>query len=146
MKIIVDTNIVFSALLNIDSRIAQVLLLEDKNLHFFSCDFLKFEIAKHKNKILKITKYSETQFSELEYLVTKNIHFQNHHLINPKILSKAEELIKDIDIDDAPFLALAISLKAQLWTGDKKLVKGLQNKGFNSIISTEEILGNSLLF
>lgn len=121
------------------------MLLDDKNLQFFSCDFLKLEIAKHKSKILKITKFSETQFSELEYLVTKNIHFQNHLLINPKILSKAGELIKDIDKDDAPFLALTISLKAQLWTGDKKLFKGLQSKGFNNIISTEEILGNSLL-
>lgn len=143
MKVVVDTNIVFSALLNIDSRIARVLLYNEKEVHFFSCDFLKFEIAKHKQKILKLTHYSETQFSEIEFLVTKNIHFQNHNLINPKILVKSEDMLRGIDIDDAPFLALALSLKAKLWTGDRKLANGLLKQGYSNIISTAEIEGNS---
>jgi predicted nucleic acid-binding protein len=141
LKVVVDTNIVFSALLNIDSRIARVLLYDEMELQFFSCDFLKFEIAKHKQKILKLTNYSESQFSEIEFLVTKNIHFQNHNLINPKMLAKAEDMLRTVDIDDAPFLALAQSLKAKLWTGDKKLSNGLIKQGYSNCISTDEIAG-----
>jgi predicted nucleic acid-binding protein len=110
-------------------------------LQFFSFDFLKFEIAKHKQKILKLTNYSESQFSEIEFLVTKNIHFQNHNLINPKMLAKAEDMLRTVDIDDAPFLALAQSLKAKLWTGDKKLSNGLIKQGYSNCISTDEIAG-----
>ena len=63
------------------------------------------EILRHKNKILKITGYSEEAFYELEYLVTKNIRFMSHLLIDETILHKAESRLSGIDIDDAPFVA-----------------------------------------
>lgn len=139
MKIVVDTNIVFSAILNVDSRIAHILLYNDGDLQFFSCDFLKLEIAKHKRKILKATKYSDSQFSEIEFLVTKNIHFMNQELIHPVILTKANDMLRNIDLDDAPFLALTISLKAKLWTGDRKLANGLMRQDFKELVITEDL-------
>lgn len=42
-------------------------------------------------------------------------------------------LCKDQDIYDVPFVALALTLDAYLWTGDKKLIKHLQKLGFNNI-------------
>ena len=38
---------------------------------------------------------------------------------------KAYDLCKNIDIKDTPFIALAIDLGLQIWTGDKKLKDGL---------------------
>jgi len=40
-------------------------------------------------------------------------------------------LCRDIDINDAPFVALALELEAVLWTGDKTLKNGLKDKGFD---------------
>lgn len=36
MKVVVDTNIVFSAILNSQSRIGQILLHSDKSIKFYS--------------------------------------------------------------------------------------------------------------
>ena len=44
-----------------------------------------------------------------------------------------------MDEDDTPFVALSIELNSKLWTGDKKLAIGLQNKGSEIIIVTTEL-------
>ena len=49
---------------------------------------------------------------------------------------KAIELTKNIDEFDTPFVTLSLELGSPLWTGDKKLIKGLvlrQDKNFNFI-------------
>jgi predicted nucleic acid-binding protein len=62
MKIVVDTNIVFSAILNTQSRIGQILINGSEYFDYYSVGFLKQEIIKHKFKILKITGYTELYF------------------------------------------------------------------------------------
>ena len=52
---------------------------------------------------------------------------------------KAVELTKDVDEFDAPFIALSLELESLLWTDDKKLTKGLKQKGIDWILSTEKI-------
>ncbi|MDR1739210.1 MAG: hypothetical protein LBR45_00425 [Bacteroidales bacterium] len=49
-------------------------------------------------------------------------------------------LVADIDFDDFAFVALSEHLDALLWTGDKKLLNGLQQKGYKCIISTADAL------
>jgi predicted nucleic acid-binding protein len=137
LKVVVDTNIVFSAILNIDSRIGRILLFSGKLYGFYSCEFLKYEIAKHKSKIIKITNYSEDEYAKIEFLVTRNIHFINDQLIEENLLRDAKSLLENIDKDDAPFLALANQLNAKLWTGDKKLANGLIKLGYSNMVSTE---------
>ncbi len=44
-----------------------------------------------------------------------------------------------MDEFDSPFKALSLELGAPLWTGDKKLTIGLQNKGATWLLSTEKI-------
>lgn len=43
-------------------------------------------------------------------------------------------------MDDIAFVALAEYLDAKLWTGDKKLLAGLEKRGFTRIITIDEIL------
>ena len=107
---------------------------------FYSCDFLKLEIARHKSKILQITKYTNDEFYEIEFLVTKNITFTNHMLIDAGIQEKAEKMLEGIDIDDAPFLALTKQMRAKLWTGDKRLSNALIKQGYKDICTTEQLL------
>ncbi len=138
-KIVVDTNIVFSAILNIDGNIAKILLSTSNKYDFYSCHFLKEEIFTHKSKILKLTGFSEREFLEIEYLITKNIHFVHSEIIPLKTQKRALTLCTDIDIKDSPFIALTLHLKSKLWTGDKKLINGLSKKGFQNMVTTNEL-------
>lgn len=139
MKIVVDTNIVFSGILNSSSKIGRLLLTSKSHFEFYSCEFLRSELLKHRKKILKLTGLSEQEVIELQNLVTQNITFINEALIPESLFLSAEQLVNDIDANDTPFIALAKHLKAKLWTGDKVLMEGLKAKRFKRIISTTDL-------
>ena len=103
MKIIVDTNIVFSAILNSSSRIGKVLLNSKGHFQFYTCDFLRTEIQRHRNKLLKLTKLADNDLIELEVLVTHNITFIFERLLPQDLLLQTEKLLKSIDSNDTPF-------------------------------------------
>ncbi len=92
MKIVVDTNIVFSGILNSNSRIGNLLLTSSRYFQFYSCDFLRYELLKHRKKLLKLTGLSEQELTELENLVTQNITFINEALIPEALLLSAEQI------------------------------------------------------
>ena len=137
MILVVDTNIVFSALINDKGKIGELLLNTPANLKFISPEFLLEELNNHAEKILAITKYDEAEYEQIKSFVIKNIDF-----INPDKISKnnhylAYQLLKDVDQDDTSFLVLSMEINASLWTGDKKLIKGLQHKNYHNIITTD---------
>ena len=118
MRIIVDTNIVFSAILNSNSHIGKILLNSKNHFQFFTCNYLRIEIQKHHNKLLKATGLTENQLAELEQLVTDNITFIDERLIPQNVLLETEIQLKNIDINDTVFVALAKHFEGKLWTGD----------------------------
>lgn len=139
MRIIVDTNIVFSAILNSSNRIGKILLHSNGPFQFYSCNYLLTEIRRHRNKLLKLTKLTEEKLAELEGLVTLNITFIDERLLPPALLLKTENLLKSIDPNDTPFVALAKHLEGKLWTGDMQLYTGLKIKRFKNIVTTAEL-------
>ena len=139
MKIVVDTNIVFSAILNSRSKIGKILINSKDHFQFYTCDFLRTELLKHRRKLLELTKLESEELEELEFIVTEKISFINEALLPAKIIVISENLLADIDLNDSPFLALSKHLKAKLWTGDKKLSLGLQRKKFKDIITTSQL-------
>ncbi len=144
-KIIIDTNIAFSAILNINSRIGQIIIAGSRFYDFYAPEYIKAELIEHKDKIKKIGKFTDNEFVELYEMVLRNISILNHSLIPIDILLAAEELCKDIDIDDTPFVATADFIRGRLWTGDGPLTEKLQLKGYNRIISTTELYQDFLL-
>jgi len=138
-KIIVDTNIVFSALLNINSRIGQILINGKNHFDFYSPEYIRFEIFKHKDKIKSIGKFTDNEFLETYGLILKNITILNHTIIPTEIYSKAEMMCKDIDIDDTIFVAVSDFTQGLLWTGDLKLLNGLAKKGYKRLIKTDDL-------
>ena len=139
MKIVVDTNIVFSAILNSSSRIGKILLNAKEHFQFYTCDYLRVEIQRHRNKLLKLTKLTDNELTELEGLVTGNIIFIDERLLPQELLLKTETLLKSIDPNDTPFVALTTHLEGKLWTGDMQLYKGLKLKRFKDIILTADL-------
>jgi predicted nucleic acid-binding protein len=140
MKIVVDTNIIFSALVNSSSNIGDLLFNTDKHFEYYSCSYMRYEIQKHWERLKKISKLSEKQL-EISYTqVLSKIKFINEEIIPVEIWLASEEITKGIDIDDTDFVALTKFLKATLWTGDKVLYNGLKKLGFKKLINTAELL------
>jgi predicted nucleic acid-binding protein len=139
MKIIIDTNIVFSAILNSQGKIGQLIINGSKFFKFFTVGLLKEEIEEHKDKILSISGFTNKQFRQSFQSITSRITFVDEILISDKDLNKAINLVAEIDENDALFVALTNHLNGKLWTGDKKLTSGLKKKGFSKTISTTEL-------
>ena len=139
MKIVVDTNIVFSAILNSGSKIGKILLQSKGHFQFYSCNYLRTEINGHRNRLLKLTKLSKDELAELESLVTHNITFIDERLLPQVLLKQTETLLKSIDPKDTPFVALTKHLECNLWTGDMQLYNGLKSKRFKDILTTAEL-------
>jgi len=141
MKIvIVDTNIIFSAILNAKSRIGEILFNNNEQLEFYSSDYLREEIERHRNKILEIAKTSEEQVNEVIFQLYKRINFISDQQIPYQNWAESVPMVRDIDMDDLPFVALTSYLEGLLWTGDIKLLNGLRAKGFQRCITTEDLL------
>ncbi len=60
-KLVVDTNIVFSAILNTESNIGDLFLNSDDVFIFYSSLYLRQEIENHKDKLIQTSKLSELQ-------------------------------------------------------------------------------------
>ncbi len=130
MKVIIDTNIFFSALLREDNKFRNILLLNSED-SFYTCHLLMAELFKYKEKIIKFSRMDEAEVFEVFYELLKKVDLFNETYISKESLLQAYELCKDIDLKDLPFIALTIELDGLLWTGDTKLKKVLIKKGFN---------------
>lgn len=139
MRVVIDTNIAFSAILNTNSKISKIILQPRSKLNLYSPIQLENELAEHWNKLKKLSKYSEIELHRAVSLIKNKIKFINVELIPRIIFAKAEELTKNVDIDDTEFVALTEHIRGKLWTGDKELIKGMKRQKWNTIISTDEL-------
>lgn len=139
MRIVVDSNIVFSAILNSQGKIGNLIINGSKYFDFYTVNLLKSEILEHKEKILKASGLSEGQFERIYQIISERITFVDEILLSDKEIEKALNLVKGVDEEDTLFVALTNHLKSKLWTGDKKLIKGLRERSFNKTVTTEEL-------
>jgi predicted nucleic acid-binding protein len=140
LKIVVDTNIVFSSILKPTNSMGQFLINPKNKLEFYTTLFLKDEIFSHLEKINEISGFSFREKNLLFMLLTKNIIFIRELDIPVDVYKNAKELVENIDVNNASFIALSLLLNAKLWTGDKKLINGLRAKGLDLTITTAELL------
>ncbi len=139
MNLVVDTNIVFSTLLNPHSAIGEILMNIQDDFTFFAPELLKEELKRYEPKIAVYSKLRPQDLIKIESLVLSAINFVSEELISEHSWHQAIALTKDVDEDDTPFVALGIELDAKLWTGDKILSKGLAKKGVNLTITTADL-------
>lgn len=139
MKFVVDTNLVFSAILNTQGKIGDLLMNSHGFFEFYSCETLRAELSKHKSKLLELSGLSDAELDQSIYQTASHINFVNEALIPFEYWLRAADLVRDIDMDDIAFLALTEFLQVKLWTGDKELLRGLAKKGYTNFTTTEEL-------
>lgn len=141
MKIIVDSNILFSSCISPLGDNADLLLNPNYSFEKFSCHYLFVEMFKHQEKIVRLSKQPLENVIEVLYSFVRKITFINEELISFENWTKAENLTNDIDNKDIAFIALTLHITdSYFWTNDNKLILGLRKKGFNNLISTKELL------
>ncbi len=133
MKIIVDTNILLSAL--IKDSITRNILIESQ-WQFFYPEMSFHEVRKYKGLVL-----DKSGMKEEEYILVLNQLFQNIELIPEEsifpFLKEANGIIGKIDVDDVVFLAAALGIPDSLiWSDDSDFNK--QNKV--RVLKTKDIV------
>lgn len=139
MKFVVDTNIAFSAVLNTQSKIGDLMMNSQGIFEFYACDTLLTELKRHRVKLLDLSQLNEEQLDQSIFQITSCISFTAEALIPFEHWLKGIELVRDTDMNDIAFLALTEFLDVKIWTGDRVLLKGLARKGYTNFITTEEL-------
>ncbi len=134
MRIVVDANIVISIMTKLDGASARTWLEADTDIVFTAPDHLRNELAKHRTRIAKLMKRSVADVAELEGLLLERVEFHAAHGVPERYLTKAKELTGDVDPKDAPYVALALFFDCQIWSGDRRLSKGLSKKDARMVL------------
>lgn len=139
MKLVVDTNVVFSAMVTPKGVSGHLMMFTWPRLELFAPEELRVELSKYRQKAAKAARLTSDEIAELEGTVLGRITVVPHAVIPTATWERAYDLVKHIDEDDDQFVALALHLNCPLWTGDKKLINGLRRKGFKLLVTSEEL-------
>lgn len=140
MIIILDANIVFSSVLNPKSVIAGILFDSENGIIFIAPSFLKLEIYKHVPRICKLTGFDENRIHALIEFIFSKILFYPDEVIPDFILNQADEICAKVDPKDSIYIAFALFFESKVWSGDKKLIRGLRTMGMDLLIETFDVL------
>lgn len=125
--LVIDMNKVFSALSRENHPIAKV--MGNAEFKFFVPNYLVEEILRKKDRLKAASKLSSDDLENTLGRLLNCIEFVPTEKIPVQIALKTVELLRDIDMKDVAYVALAFHLNCQLWTGDQKLKSGLRAKG-----------------
>ena len=132
--IVIDSNILFSALLkNSETR---RIILTCEILPLFFPSYLFEELERHKKELILKSGMSYTDFDQLLELLIEKIIVVPDARLSP-FRKQAMGLVHNIDHDDAIFVACALAIpNSILWSNDKKLktVKHIK------VLNTQEII------
>ena len=131
MDMVIDANIVFSALIAGKGTTHELLFKDALQLH--TPEFLLEEIKNHREEIAQKTKLSK---EEIDLALT--IIFSRINIIPAQELEKNQLPAKKIspDPDDTEYFALAIKLNCPIWSNDKRLKQQEKIK----VINTTELI------
>jgi len=135
---VIDTNVIFSSFLKANSE--ELYIIESAIHEVYLCGFTGIELFKNKEKILKYSQLREEQILNAYQLLVENTKAIHEYEIPVDVYRQAEELCEGVDQKDTVYVAAALFLDANLWTGDKKLKEGLIKKGFSKVVQTSELV------
>jgi predicted nucleic acid-binding protein len=130
MRVVVDTNIVFSSLAAGCGDLA-VHLVSPSEIEFYAPRFLFVELFKYSARIQSVSKLPQETILEALNQLVESLHFIEAANIPMGTWMEARTLCEGVDLKDTPFVALSLHLNALLWTNDEVLREGLKAKGFD---------------
>lgn len=134
MKLVLDANILLS-LMNPNS--AASYLFSSLRVDFFAPLYIKLEMNEHKSEFLSKSKLSAHEFEIRQAEVNGGIKFFH--------VSQFKDFFKNAldalpDSDDSQYIALALSVKAAVWSNDPHL----KQQSLVEVYSTKELIDKLL--
>ena len=114
MEIVLDTNILISSLLR-NGLTRDLISLSPFKL--YTVEYAKFEVEKHKDELLSKSKLDEDSFDYLTEFVFGKVSLIPMAELSP-FKDDAIKIMREIDINDSPFIALAMLLNCPIWSND----------------------------
>lgn len=141
MKIfIVDTNLLYSAVRNIDSRIARVILNgQELGAELFAPTYIIGELDLHFEKLIATSDVTEEEAYEHRRKLFTKITLVEDQDVPISDWFTAARWVRDIDRKDAAFVALNENMDELLWTGDTELYNGLIAKGYTKVVNFSDV-------
>ncbi len=127
--VVVDTNILISALISGNEDILRTLSTPD--ISFVTASFAVVELFEHSPRIQERSHLPREQLLDLLALIVGRVGLRNDGIISLGTWVEASRLCRGVDSGDIPFVALALELKGRLWTRDKRLKNHLIRNGFS---------------
>jgi len=133
MKLVIDTNIVISALIR-DSTTRRLIMYP--GLDLISPEYLHMELQKYDTELIELTGldpriYNIVKNEILSKITTVPYSEYGHNF------EDALEIMKEIDEDDSSFIAVALSLAVDgIWSNDK----GLQKQQMVKVWTTKDLI------
>lgn len=132
MKLIVDSNILFAAIIK-DSTVRKIIMHSPCEL--LTVKFSEEEINKYKEEILEKSNLSNDEFNAIFDKLKQKLKMLDDQIITLKF-EEAYEIMKNIDPRDSIFLAAALATNSDIWSDDQHFQK--QNK--IKIWKTEDLI------
>ena len=133
MQIIIDSNVLFSALIK-DSLTRKIILTYEGSFLFPS--FIFEEMEEHKQELLDKSRMNKEEFDKLLEIILKKVAIVSCEVLSP-FKEKAFELVKHIDKDDILFVACTLAYPNSIILSDDKHLKNIKNI---KVINTKEII------
>ncbi len=118
LRVVADTNKVIASLLR-DGRIRR--LLFHPGLEILLPKYVLEEISEHREYLER--KVPPEAIDLVISKISKKARVVGTREIDREVLIKARRLAEGFDIDDYPFIAVAIEYNAIVWTNDKEFIK-----------------------
>jgi len=131
MELIIDANILMSALISSQGKTFD--LIFNEGLRLYAPEFLFEEIKKYKDEIIQKSKISKSEFDLLFSIICTKIEIVSKEEFKG-FINKAKKITPDQD--DTEYLALALKLNCPIWSNDKQLKK----QNYVRIINTIELI------
>jgi predicted nucleic acid-binding protein len=137
MEVVIDSNKIISAVVS-KGIVRRIVIFSGINFH--APKVLVEEIGRHREEICERIGLKPEFFRFiLEELILPRLNIVEESKYADKI-SEAYAISKEFDEKDAPFIALALKLKAPIWTNDKSMIEhGIKSQAYLAL-DTETLM------
>lgn len=133
MKVVIDTNVLMAGILK-EGIVRKVLLSSD--VDFYIPDGGLSEVEKHIPELMEKSKMSSSEIEQVILMLLEHIEIIPAEKVK-EYFDEAVEIMRLIHLNDAPFIAGALAIKADgIWSFDEHFKKQMKVR----LLSTRNLL------